>query len=123
MKQKINNSIGDRIKELRLSKKWSQKKLAEKINTDNRQVCTYENNKTFPSAETLTNLAKAFDVTVDYILMGKLSNTATDELKDKRLLALFKNVQYLDEEDKNTVINLISGLIIKSKVKDMKLPI
>ena len=45
--------IGDYIKELRMSKKISQKQLAKKIHMDPSTLCKIEKNSTSPSYETV----------------------------------------------------------------------
>lgn len=57
-----------RIKELRLENGLTQKQTAEKLNTTNSAVCDWEKGRTQPDLETLKNIAKLFDCSVDYLL-------------------------------------------------------
>jgi transcriptional regulator with XRE-family HTH domain len=120
-KFKNKNTIGQRIKKLRLSKEWSQMELAKKINSDNRQVSRYEHDKIFPAGETLVKLAKAFSVTIDYLAMGELSGEANERLKDKELLELFEQVEHFKKNDKEAVKNFIDALSVRNKVETLKL--
>lgn len=60
--------ISDRIKILRLENNLTQKELAEKIQTSNKNIWAYENNISTPPAETLIKIADFFDVSLDYLL-------------------------------------------------------
>ena len=57
-----------KIKELRLEKEWTQKELAEKLGTNNKNIWAWENKIASPDIETLKQLAEIFDVTVDYLI-------------------------------------------------------
>lgn len=58
-----------RLKTLRTEAGWSQAELAEKIDSDARQVSRYENNKVAPGLEAVIRMAQVFNVTVDYLLI------------------------------------------------------
>lgn len=57
-----------RIKELRLENNLTQKALAQRLETTNSAVCDWEKGRTQPDLQMLANIAKLFDVTVDYLL-------------------------------------------------------
>lgn len=57
-----------KIKELRLENGLTQKELAKAINTSNKNIWAYENEKAFPPPETLIALANFFEVTVDELV-------------------------------------------------------
>lgn len=58
----------NRIKELRLQYKISQKQLSEYLNIDRTSICKYETGKNSPSAEILAKLSDFFGVTIDFLL-------------------------------------------------------
>ena len=57
-----------RVKELRLEHHFTQKELAEKLNTSNSSVCDWEKGRSQPDLQTLANMAQLFDVSTDYLL-------------------------------------------------------
>ncbi len=57
-----------RIKELREEMHYTQKEVAEKIGSTQRNVSNWENGFTQPDCETLIKLADAFFVSVDELL-------------------------------------------------------
>ena len=62
--------IGENIKKLRASKGWTQKELAEKLFVTAQAVSRWENNEVEPSATTLYEMSKIFEVSIDE-LFGK----------------------------------------------------
>lgn len=64
----MNNILGERLKELRLEKQITQRELAKTINVDPTRITKWELGKTRPIYEDLINLAKLFEVSVDYLL-------------------------------------------------------
>ena len=59
---------GDRIRELREKRGWSQRELARRCGFAAGQVGKYENEEIDPSSTYLTTLANVFGVSVDYLL-------------------------------------------------------
>lgn len=58
----------NRIKELRKSKKITQEKLAELLGVERSTIGKWESTSIIPSSEMLIEIAKFFNVTVDYLL-------------------------------------------------------
>lgn len=65
--------LGQRLKELRLSVKLSQKKMAEILGTQQTSINRYETNQYDPPAKTILVYADYFDVSIDY-LFGRTDN-------------------------------------------------
>ncbi len=65
-------SIGNRIKELRTAKGWTQAKLAEKSGVEPSNISHIERAATKLSLPTMVNIANALDVTLDEIAYGSL---------------------------------------------------
>ena len=65
-------SIGNRIKELRTAKGWTQAKLAEKSGVEPSNISHIERAATKLSLPTMVNIANALDVTLDEIVYGSL---------------------------------------------------
>jgi len=58
--RKLKNSIGRKIKNLRLDEGISQEKLAEFVNISREHISCIERGKHLPTIETLYNFAKYF---------------------------------------------------------------
>lgn len=65
------NKLGENIKTLRLSNKMSQSVLAKELRVSQTSVAHYEADSRQPSIETLIQLAKLFNVTVDVLIGSK----------------------------------------------------
>ena len=62
-------SIGEEIKKARLSKSYSQDKLAEAIgHTNNSLISQYENGKVKPTLNVITNICKALNIELNDLL-------------------------------------------------------
>lgn len=74
----------------------------------------YERGEMVPSVEVAKKLADAFDITLDYLVddTGKLA-----EIKDKAMLARLTDLEFLDQEDKKTIIHVVDSLIRDAKAK------
>lgn len=64
------SSLGQRLRNLRESKKLNQKELAEILHINNSTLSQYESDTRVPSDEIKIKIAEYFDVTLDY-LIGK----------------------------------------------------
>ncbi|WP_010501399.1 helix-turn-helix domain-containing protein [Paenibacillus elgii] len=62
------NTVGDRIRELRTKRSWTQDYLGEKLQMRRTNVANYENGRIIPPTEILTKIADIFGVSVDYLL-------------------------------------------------------
>lgn len=64
-------SIGKRIKQVREYRKWNQTQLAKKIQSHAPEVSHWENGKRIPGLKTVEKLAKALEVSFEWLLTGK----------------------------------------------------
>ena len=64
--------IGNRIREYRKSKNWTQAKLAEKSNVEPSNISHIERAATKVSLPTLINIANALEVTLDDLVYSNL---------------------------------------------------
>lgn len=108
--------LSKRLKELRSRTEYRQEDIAKKLNITKSAYGYYEQGKTTPDANTLSELSKIFNVSVDYILgntdnMTSLNNNIDDEftvlLNDPELLLAFKDLINLSDTDKQEIINYI----------------
>lgn len=65
------SEVANSIKKLRLEKQLSQEQLAEQLHVTRQAVSNWENEKTQPDVDMLTQLARVFDVSVERIIYGK----------------------------------------------------
>lgn len=63
-----NNVFGRRLKELRLEKGLSQRKLGEVFNVCNQTISFWESGAREPDLDTLVEISQYFEVNLDYLL-------------------------------------------------------
>lgn len=66
-----STKTGKIISDLRKSKGWTQIELAEKLFVSDRTISKWESGAGFPEITQLPQLAKVFDVSIDYLLTGE----------------------------------------------------
>lgn len=64
-------AYGERIKRLRTGRELTQEQLAEKINVSRTYIVKIENGLQIGSIEIAIELAMFFDVSMDFLLLGK----------------------------------------------------
>ena len=69
--------FGEKLKNLRKDKGWSQEELAEKLFVSRQSVSKWENGQNYPSIEIIIKLSDFFGVTIDELLRSD------EELKEK----------------------------------------
>ena len=74
----LGAEMGERIRQLRIARGWSQRDLARAAGIANPgMISYYELGERMPSYSTLIRLADTFHVTIDYLLRGSNSNHIT----------------------------------------------
>lgn len=64
-------SLGDRIKQTREERKWTQDKLAGETGLSKSFLSEIENDKRTPSADNVLRISNALGVSLDYLLKGE----------------------------------------------------
>lgn len=108
--------LGERMKQLRKERGWSQADLAERVETDARQISRYENGRITPSLDALIRIAEAFDISVDYLLIEDASRRPLHP-NDHGLGARLDALGELDDEDRTTLLGVLDALITKSRLR------
>lgn len=102
-------SFGDRIKKLRIEKKWTQEYVCEKLNISSGALSRYETDMYEPkSLELIKDFANLFEVSTDYLLGKSDIRNPKEETKINDIyMHLAKEAQELklDKEDVDYIIN------------------
>lgn len=108
--------IGERIRRLRQEHGWSQAELGEKIHVHQKQVSSYERGVNVPSTEVLIELARAFDVTLDYLAFEMHGQAgAKINIQDRELLRRFEAVDVLPDTYRNLAKEMLDLLVLKHR--------
>lgn len=87
MKELSLEQVGVRVKRVRTQRGYTREEFAEKVGISPQFLAEIENGKKGMSADTLFKICNRFDLSSDYILMGrpladKLSDPIQDALKN-----------------------------------------
>ena len=109
-KEKQKSLFSRRFIELRKSRGLTQVQLAKKLGIGRDQVAYYEAKAKNPTADTLSNFARFFNVSPDFFLLDD------DELKskpgpDSLLEQKIKQLKALPRAQQKTVIAMIDGVL------------
>jgi transcriptional regulator with XRE-family HTH domain len=105
-------NIGDNIIILRKRKSWSQTDLAKAIGASRDIVGKYERGENSPSIEMAAKLAKAFDITVDYLL-GNSKHASYD----KDVINRIEEMETIDINTKTILYNIIDTYLRDYKAR------
>ncbi|QNU66759.1 helix-turn-helix transcriptional regulator [Ruminiclostridium herbifermentans] len=105
-------TLGDRIREQRIKKGFTQKQLAELIGAKHNSISDWENNKSKPDSNTIRLLMKALEVDANSLLgyddkesikseAAKLADNILNNPKITKMLSLLIN---MPDEDLSLVI-------------------
>lgn len=87
-------NLGNRISNLRKSKKWTQEELGKKIYVTDKTISSWESNRTEPSLEIIVKLSELFHCSASYLIYGDVKkNNIETEIKIKLTDAEFKRIE------------------------------
>ncbi len=105
--------IGDRIKDLRISKNMTQKQLADKLFITPQALSKWEMNENEPSLDMIQKLCKEFDVSLSYLVTGEEETKEIEETKNE--VAIVPTI----EATTPTEPKVIEKIIVKEESKPM----
>lgn len=106
-----------RLLDARKVKKLSQQDLAKLAKVHFTNVGKYERGEAVPSADVLNNLAKALELSTDYLLNGNLKEKADNSIKDNELLIQFQKVEQLPNDKKKLIKEFLDAFLFKANVQ------
>ena len=100
--------LGERIRDLRKQKGYSQAQMARKLHITQGAVSQWENELTEPAADQLITLAQVFEISVDELLgVKELKKPANEGELDAALIDMLVN---LPPEYVQRVRDFVAGL-------------
>lgn len=97
--------IGKKLREIRLSKGFTQEYVANKIDVNTSHISNIENNRVKVSLSALVNICNALETTVDYVLNNQY--TDSDSVLNQNIL---NELQKCDEDMKERILKIIQVL-------------
>ncbi len=97
-------SFGDRLKEARIMKGYTQKQLAEKLNIGGTTVTGYEKDNSEPSMNTISKIMEILDVDANFLFQDESYETTQKEKElSEKIKNLAKKYRDLDSFGRQTV--------------------
>jgi transcriptional regulator with XRE-family HTH domain len=115
----IHMTLGEKIKQLRKEKNWSQQVFGEKINIAKSVVWKYEKDEAIPSGEVIKRIATVFGISTDYLLFDRTERDNIAKITDKALLKQFEEVDSYTEEEREYIRYFLELAINNHKMKTM----
>lgn len=112
-------TFGEKIKSARLSKKYTQKQLADLIKAKHNSVSDWEKDKSKPDMDTIELICGALDITPSYLMGTKTDdeygNIVGKIMNRPVLLDMIEDFELLSDDDKKSIRQIISSLSEKSR--------
>lgn len=105
----MTSNFGNRLKEMRLHRGLSGVEVARMLHLDKSQISHYENSKHEPSLNTLVDLCKLYEVSVDYILIGEYTSRDFSEIENE----MINNFRKVNDICKGRVLGILQNEIKK----------
>jgi len=112
-------TLGQRIRELRVRRGWSQQQLADKVGVRQKQISSYERNVNTPSGEIFIALADAFDISLDYLARRGANNATSINVADRELIEMVQVVDRLEDEDRALIKRVIDLVLLKQQFREL----
>ncbi len=110
-------TLGQRIKQLRREREWSQEDFGKKIGSHLQSVGRYEKDQVIPTADILMKMAEVFSVSADYLLFGDTDSTAL-RVHNKELFKRFQQLDRANPDDLKGLLDVLDVYIQKNTIKD-----
>ena len=99
-------NIGNKISDLRKNLGFSRDKLGELVWTSGAVIGRYEREEITHSIQIAAKIAKALDVSLDY-LTGETSTI----VKDKKMLYCLELLQNVNPKERDTILHVLDSLL------------
>ncbi len=112
-------AFSEKLKQLRKEKGLSQLELAERAGLNINLISKYETNRLAPALENLKKLARALEITIDYLAFDDVPKNGIPKVRDLRLLEKLKIIEEMDGDTRKIVETIIDAIIMKNQGEGM----
>ena len=114
----ISDSLGERLRRLRLERGWTQTVLAERVGCTKRAIIYYEKDGKYPPAPILAAMAGAFGLTLESLMSPdepqlhreKDEPNLLEDADDRRLWRKLKVLKSLPERDQQAILRMLDTM-------------
>jgi len=107
-------AFSKRLGQQRKERGLTQQGLADLANVHLTQIQRYESGTAQPTLEVMKKLAIALTASTDWLLFEEEERGSDDKLKPQ-----FEAIRQFDEDERQTVLEVLEGLILKHQAKRM----
>lgn len=100
---KNEHSIGKAIAKLRAEKGWTQARLAKELCVEDKTISRWECEEGYPSISSLPQIAKVFNVSIDYLLTGNEPEQLVSYISKKESCAKNDDLELFESIDKDSL--------------------
>ncbi len=108
----LDMNFPERLASLRKEKNLTQKELAELTSVHVAQIRRYESGTSQPTLDVIRKIAIALHVSADTLIFDEEERGPDDDLR-----LHFEAVSKLSEEEKETIKELLEGMLLKHEAK------
>ncbi len=102
-------NTGERIRELRKSRRITQTDLAKGVHVTQQTVTAWESGRAIPNANTLDSLADYFNVSSDYLLGRTDEPKSNEELTNNQKLVAYSIDPDISDEERQAIIEMVKA--------------
>jgi transcriptional regulator with XRE-family HTH domain len=113
----MKKGLSTRLSEARKARKISQQELANLAQVHYTNIGRYERGEANPSTDILNRIAKALELSPDFLMNGTLEDKSAEAIGDEELLLQFRKVEKLPADKKKIVKELLDAFIFKSDLQ------
>jgi len=109
--------FSEKLLKLRTIRGLTQQQMARMIGVGIAQMRRYEKGSSSPTLEVIKNMAKTLGISADELLFDEGESVASARIMDAKLLAQFEMVSRLNAHDRDAIMTVIDGMIIKNRLE------
>ncbi len=118
----MKQQLSDRLLEARKGKGISQQELGKLSKVHFTNIGKYERGEATPASDILNRIAKALDVTTDFLMNGTMQDKSAEAISDEELLSQFRKVEKLPADKKKLVKEFLDAFIFKADLQKQLAP-
>lgn len=111
--------IGACIQRIRKLHRYTQRELAEKLDTHQSMVARWEKGQIYPREELVRKIAEIFKMTPEELLSTQgVRGPASPHSIDMELQALWSEVGNLSTKDREVLKSILEAMLVRSRVQE-----
>lgn len=111
-------TLGQKIAKLRKAQGWTQGQFAEKVGVHPSHVTRWERDRHQPAVSALSKIAEVLLVDIEELTGATPKRALKEAIGDDTLLAQFRRIQDLGEQDRNTIAQVIDAFLTKRRMEE-----